>query len=265
MLAAQEELARAQLAAAMLDLARTEIAAPFDMRIASTNVELTQYVRQGEVLATGDGIDVGEVTAQIPVERMRHLVPTSFDPSRISIAELSRLPQQLGLSAVVRLYAGDFVATWPARFSRMSETVDPRTRTLGVIVAVDDPYRKAIPGVRPPLTRGMYVAVELRGVAKPDALVVPRASLHRSQDGGTVVYVAGADNRLERRRVEIGFTQADLATVTAGLGEGELVVLSDPVPAIDGMLLDPTSDDDALARLLLQAAGEDGADMSGAP
>ncbi len=263
-IAAQEELSRAQLAEARLDLARTEIAAPFDLRIAAVNVELAQFARQGEVLATADGIAVSEVAAQFPIERMRHLVPTGLDPSQLTAAELMQLPQQLGLEAVVRLHAGDFTATWPARFSRLSEAVDPRTRMVGVIVAVDEPLRKAVPGVRPPLTRGMYVAVELRGGAKPDTLVAPRAALHRGQDGGAIVYVAGADDRLERRQVEIGFSQADFVTVKAGLTVGERVVLSDPVPAIEGMLLLPTSDDDALARLLAQAIGAATIEMTGA-
>ena len=82
--------------------------------------------------------------------------------------------------------------------------------------------------------------------------MAPRAALHRGQDGGAIVYVAGADDRLERRRVEIGFSQADLVTVKAGLTVGERVVLSDPVPAIEGMLLLPTSDDYAFARLMSQ-------------
>jgi multidrug efflux pump subunit AcrA (membrane-fusion protein) len=108
------------------------------------------------------------------------------------------------------------------------------------------------------------VAVELRGGAKPDTLVVPRAALHRGQDGGAIVYVAGADDRLERRPVEIGFSQADFVTIKAGLSVGERVVLSDPVPAIEGMLLLPSSDDDALARLLAQATGTAAIEMTGA-
>jgi hypothetical protein len=82
--------------------------------------------------------------------------------------------------------------------------------------------------------------------------------VHRGADGGALLYLAGADDRLERRPVEIGFAQQDFVTITAGLSPGERVVLSDLVPAIDGMRLQPVEDDDAARRLELQATGMDG-------
>ena len=47
-----------------------------------------------------------------------------------------------GFSATVRLRSGNDVVEWPARFARVSDTVDPKTRTIGAIVAVDGAYAK---------------------------------------------------------------------------------------------------------------------------
>jgi multidrug efflux pump subunit AcrA (membrane-fusion protein) len=131
--------------------------------------------------------------------------------------------------------------------------VDPETRTIGVIVAVDEPYGKVRPGVRPPLVKNMFVEVEVRGRPKPKTLVVPRAALQ-----GGKIYVANGDDRLEIREVKIGFTQTNFATIETGLKEGERVVMTDLVPAIEGMLLVPVMDEAALNRLLAEAAGTTG-------
>ena len=135
---------------------------PFTGRINDVSVERGQYAAPGIQLAGADGIDVAEVAAQVPLDRLRPLVTGllgggSVEPDR-------GLPQldQLGLEAVVRLRTSTLSAEWPARFSRMGDSVDPKTRAIEVIVMVDKPYEKAVPGIRPPLTKGMFVEVELR-------------------------------------------------------------------------------------------------------
>jgi multidrug efflux pump subunit AcrA (membrane-fusion protein) len=42
-------------------------------------------------------------------------------------------------------------AVWEARVLRISEAIDATRQTLGIVVGVDNPYQKIIPGVRPPL------------------------------------------------------------------------------------------------------------------
>ncbi len=249
-LMAQRALYQAQLETARLDLRRTTIAAPFDCRIAEVNVEKTQYAAQGTVLVVADSIDVSEVVAQLPVGKLISLIPADAELPTRAEAMMERLPEILSLSAVVRLRGGTVDAQWKARFTRISDTIDPKTRTAGVIVAVDDPYRQTIPGVRPPLVKNMFVEVELSGKPRPGQVVVPRAALH-----GRQVYVVNAETRLERRDVEVAFLQTNFASVKSGLRAGEQVVISDLIPAIDGMLLDPVMDDDAARALIDEAEG----------
>ena len=149
---------------------------------------------------------------------------------------------QIGLQAKVRLL--EFDLEWRARVARMASTIDPETRTVGVIVEVDEPYRQAIPGVRPPLVKEMFVEVELIGPPRARSLVIPRAALHED-----VVYVVSTENRLQRRRVDVALVQPTFVTVSAGLTSGEHVIVSDLIPAIDGMLLAPSVDELAQARL----------------
>jgi len=119
-----------------------------------------------------------------------------------------------------------------------------------VYVAVDDPYLKVEGGVRPPLLKNMYAEVELRGQPRKPEVVVPRSAVHSG-----VVYVADKDDRLDFRAVESHSPQAGFVAVSAGIDEGERVVLSDVVPAIKGMKLEPVVDEEALGRLKAEALG----------
>ncbi len=249
LLQAKQSLYATQREEARLDLTRTEIRAPFDLRLSDTRVERTQFVRQGDTLAQGDGIATAEIEAQYPLSRIVPLISSHLDISSLSASELSELPGRFGLQASVHLRTGDVTAEWPAKVSRGSDAIDPRTRAFGVIVTVDEPIRNALPGRRPPLVKGMLVEVELTGEPRPDTFVLPSDALQQGDNGETLVYVAGADNRLQRRPVTIGFAQDDFVTVVDGVAAGERVILSDPIPAIDGMLLQVVEDAAAAARV----------------
>jgi hypothetical protein len=136
------------------------------------------------------------------------------------------------------------VAEWNAEFVRFSDTVDPETRTMGVVVAVDRPFDKVIPGYRPPISKGMFVKVVLSGRNQAQRLLVPRAAIREG-----AVYVADQSNRLRRRVVKTLFSQGDVSVIAEGLEPGERVVVSDLVPAVEGMLLQ-VQVDEVLSRSL---------------
>lgn len=253
MLDADLALAEAELREARLDLERTSIRLPFEARIAEVSVEETEFVNVGQVLAVADSIDVAEVTAQVPIDRMPPLVPAGIDLSGMTAEDLSTFPQRWGLTPEVRLASGNLSATWSARFDRISDTIDPQTRTVGIIVAVDQPYRQAIPGRRPPLAKNMYVEVEIRGRVQTGRIVVPRVAVHQRPDGPARVYLAADDDRLVIRPVELGPEQGDLVVVSSGLQENDRLVVSDLIPAVEGMLLAPTADPETAAWLRDQA------------
>ncbi|HXB56065.1 MAG TPA: efflux RND transporter periplasmic adaptor subunit [Vicinamibacteria bacterium] len=74
---------------------------------------------------------------------------------------------------------------------------------------------------------------------KPSALLVPRAALH--QEGqGRFVYVEHA-GRAERREISVGLVGLTDVEVTAGLTEGESVILSGDGPLFGGLRVTPRS------------------------
>jgi RND family efflux transporter MFP subunit len=253
-LSAQLQQREADLAAARLDLARAELRLPFDARISQVNVRRDQVATRGQVLVVADGMARAEVNAQIPMDRLRRLVPDAEEAIAITPEAVAERLEALGLEATVRLTAGDMAVEWSGRVARMSEIVDPNTRTVGVIIEVDRPYDRVVPGQVPPLVKSMFVEVELRGRATAPLAVIPRAALRANR-----VYVVGEDQRLEARVVEVAFVQGAVAVIASGLSGGEQVVVSDLVPAMEGMRLVPTHDDDLLLQVTREATGKDAA------
>lgn len=256
----EAQLARyqAQLQEGERDLERTTVRLPFDARLAEVNIEQAQPVQVGTLMVVADGIDVAEIEARAPIARLRPLVPRLAEHRPEGLPGID-LEQVFGWSA--KVYTQGFDSVWEAKVDRTSPTLDPKTRTLGVLVTVANPYKDAIPGIKPPLFNGLFVAVEISGRALADAVVVPRLALH---DGR--LYVAGADNRLQIRAVEVGLLQPDFVAIGSGLQAGERVVVSDLSPAIEGMLLEPVDDPQAVEALVQVAelgsrgvAADDGA------
>jgi len=248
---AQRALAEARLDQARLDLDNTRITTPFDLRVAQVNVADSQFASVGQVLAEGDSIAVAEIEAQFTFAELAPLMPQGSGDMVRRAASRGTVGEALDIRARVHLHSGGEIeqtVTWPARLVRISDTIDPETRTVGIIVAVDDSYATAEPGVRPPLVKNMFVEVELIGAPRPDSMVVPRLALH---DGKA--YVLDGEDRLVKKPVELAFVQQDLAVVAAGLDAGDRLVVSDLIPAVAGMLIDARPDQDERNRLIAAA------------
>lgn len=244
-------LKQAQLAQAQLDLKHTEIRAPYDCRLGAVSLDVDQFVGTGQSLFEASSIDLVEVEAQAPMREVRRLIhnPTGVAPAGELTSQ--RVRDIFNVRAIVEMASsGESSAKWSARFMRIRESLDPQTRSLSLVVGVDNPYGQIVPGVRPPLLQGTYCRVTLIGKPRPDQVVVPRHAIH-----GGHVYVLDEENRLRRRPVEIAFQQSEFAVIGSGLAGGETLVVADPAPAIEGMLVDPLMDDSLLKRLVADARG----------
>ena len=121
--------------------------------------------------------------------------------------------------------------------------------TLGMVVAVNKPYEGVIPGVRPPLLKGMYASVEF--LAQPrDLLVIPRKALHESR-----VYVVSKQNTLSIRPVQVSYSQGQLVVIKQGLKEGDKIITSDIVPVIEGIKLELIESDALQKEIAALALG----------
>ncbi len=233
-LAAQLDSARARRGQALLDIERAVIRAPFACRIAAVNVVRTQAVALGSVMIEADGIQVVEVEAHLPISHVRPLINRLSDEDFRSALTDPAFWSRFGLRPTVHLRGSGIDVSWDARFVRLRDVIDPKTRTIGIVVAVDKPYRQATPGIRPPLVKGMFVEVELRGKPREGRIVIPRSALHEGR-----VYLIDGESRLVTRPVKVDFAVGDELCLSEGLVAGDRIVLTDLIPALEGMLLAP--------------------------
>lgn len=239
---------KAYLEQAEIDLKRTIVKAPFDCRLSEVAIEKGQYLTAGQRLFEAHGTGVVEIEAKFRPEQMRNLLPPGKRRRLQPGLSMEKLQELFDLEVTVRVRSGEWRASWPARFVRIREVVDPRTRAINVVAAVDDPYDKIIPGIRPALVRGMYCEMELVAPAQPNRVVVPRGAVRNG-----LVFVVDSEGRMKSKPVSTAFAQEEFMVINEGLIGGETMVVSDPTPAIEGMKIEAVTDIGLQQRIIEQA------------
>lgn len=251
-LLAQRKSGESSVAERRLDVSKTDIRAPFNGRISKVNIEKNQFAPAGSILLEAESIDRAEIPVQLTPQEFFKLLPRNNTKAFEQVPDIETIRRAIGISAKVRLpLSQDQVIEWDGLFSRTGEAMDPATGTLTFFITVDNPYGGLIPGKRPPLTTNMYVQVELSGKPLEDRYLVPRSAVH-----GNTIYICTKENRLEIRPVIVEVAMADLAVIAQGVAANEQVILTDLVPAIQGMKLLSQMDTKKQAQLKFQATGE---------
>lgn len=254
-LEASAKATKAQIETAKLNIEYATISTPFDCVVPVANIQVGQVVSQGEQLFEANGIAVAEIDAQLTYS----MALTLLTPEMTALIEedirlSNRIEQEQWdelLTVKVRQYSGASVFEWPGSIVGTTQLADAQTRTLGFVIEVEEPFKNAVPGVRPPLVEGTYCEVEVRSNPLRQQVIVPRSAV---RDG--VVHVLDGEERLRRRKVEVAFTQDGFSVVSDGLAPNDRVVISDPTPAIEGQLVAPVLDEDVEARLDAGARAE---------
>ena len=234
---AQISQSRSQVNQSKDTLGRTEVRLPFDARIGSVFVEKGEFITAGGVLFEASGTQAVEITAQLPTRQFRPLLSSGLGTAEVNFtspANFSAIVSKMKLEAKVSLVGDDENSPhWNGELVRISESIDPTRDTIGLVVAVNNPYSGVIPGKRPPLLKGMYTAIEFLAPLQ-NALVIPRKAIHQGR-----VYLVGKDNQLTIRPIELRYTQGELAIIKSGIKVGEQLIISDVIPVIEGLPLAP--------------------------
>ena len=220
--AAQRE-AKARLARAERDLARTRLTAPYDGRVRAERIDVGQFVNRGESIATLYSIDYAEVRLPVRDVDLAHL------PLSLSRTDGGTPMPQVILRAE---FAGAEHA-WDAEVVRTEGELDPRTRMVNVIAQVPAPYDPA--GNSPPLTVGLFVEAEIFGNWVENVIVVPRTALQEDNR----LYIVSEDGRLSFRDVAVLRATGESAYVQGDVETGELICLSALANAMEGQRVHP--------------------------
>lgn len=148
----------------------------------------------------------------------------------------------IGIHAEVTIRSGDMTMTFPGRPLRFTSALDEQTRTLGIIVRVDNPDGTSgdSPEFASQIRIGSYCEVTLVADQPTQTFSVPRTSVDED-----AVFVVDSSNRLHRRPIKIAFTLSDVIAVSDGLVDGELVVVNPSAIMMEGELVEPIRDDTA--------------------
>ena len=233
LLPSQKKLQQSKITQAQRDLDNTTIKAPFNLRVSSLDIQADQFISKGQHLFSGDSIDHVEIVAQISVSSLKNLFAGQSSINLDINTVAGGLAELTGFKPTVMMDIGNTeAAQWEARFVRFTDKVDSETRTLGLVVAVDNPLKKVIPGKRPPLSKGMLVEVSVAGKPQPDRLVIPRSTIRNGK-----VYLFDDDSRLQITPIHLLYEQDNQAVVDKGIQAGDRLVLSDVIPAVEGIRL----------------------------
>ena len=220
------DIAQAQIARTRAIIAKKTIRAPFRARVGIADVHPGQYLDEGTLLTTLQG--VGEAV-------------------HVDFTVAQQVATGLRDGETVDVFAAGEAPPIRANIVALDARVDPTTRNAVVRARVDD--------VRHMLAPGASVRVRVPVGLSRKAVAIPVSAL-RKGPGGDQVFVIAPDqdqkSRAHVRQVESGTMVGDQVVIHAGLDVGETIAASGSFKLREGVLVaiapEPSSQKQAQAQ-----------------
>lgn len=193
---AESEVALAQVRRVQALIARKTLRAPFRARIGITDLDVGQYIAEGQLLTTLQGVD-------------EHCFVDFRVPQAMSL--------ELRPGGEVTLSPRD-PAPLRARIVAMDSLVEASSRSVMVRARASGSNGRLVPGAA--------VTVQLPASATRDAVIIPPSAVRRGPDGDFVFVVRrepDGELRAQQRRVVVEAVEDDSAIIVQGLAAGERV------------------------------------------
>ena len=186
-------------------------------------------IRGGKPVSTPEGI-IRSPMAGTVVERL--ITPGQLlqagATACFTVANLSRvwvMARLFGsdLSAIsvgdpAEVVTGVDAHNFPGTVDKISALVDPDTRAVTVRVVVDNPQHA--------LRKQMYVRVLIHSRNETTGVLIPISAVLRDDENLPLVYVAQPDGSFARRHITLGSRVAAQYEATAGLRDGDQIVVA---------------------------------------
>lgn len=203
--------AEARVKRAEVDLERTRIFSPYAGRVMEQHVDIGQFVSQGSVLAKIFATDYVEVRLPLTDRQLAFIdLPENYRGETI---------KQAGPKVNLLADLGGKKYSWQGHIVRTDGSIDTRSRQLFVIAQVDDPYLRDDSG-RPPLKIGQFVRAQIIGQELKDVYVIPRSVLVGTDN----VLIADQDKKIQQRKLEIIWQDAENIVIRSGLNRGDRII-----------------------------------------
>ena len=216
---AEADTAAAKVGTAEAELVQARIALEYTtLRAPRTGVILAKYKEVGEIATPGGFSGSGDLIRMANLDDLRGQVD-------VTEAELAKI--RIGQRAEVvpdaypdRRYGAHVVKLYPQ--------VDRQKGTLRIEVQIEHPDDQLWPDMSARIT----FLEPMAGAPGAPGVLVPRSAVRTSAQGPYAWVIR--DGHVKRTAITTGPTFADQIQVTAGLAEGERVVIGDPPPLEDG-------------------------------
>jgi RND family efflux transporter MFP subunit len=227
--AAEVDVAKQQQAAvdvkqAELNLSYTEVKAPFDGIVTARQVAMGQLVGAGGATTLATIVQLDPIYVNFNISEQDVLRIRAEMAKRGKTAQdLKKLPVEVGLQSE---------EGYPHKgtLDYAAPQITAATGTLAV--------RAVLPNEARPLLPGYFVRVRVPLGEQPDMLLVPDRAIGANQSGRYVL-VAGEDDVVEQRNIEIGQLVDELRVVTSGVNADDRVVVSGLQAAVPGQKIEP--------------------------
>ncbi len=218
----------ADLHKAELDLARTQISAPFKGRVDVKRSDIGQYVSLGTNMADLYSTETAEIFLPLTDKQL----------SKIDLQSTYRKQEAADNPLMVTLSAnvGGKLHTWQGQIVRTAGAIDQTNRVLNVIVEVKNPYNVKQDGA--PLLNGTFVKAEIPGVQINDVTSIPRSALRNQSE----VVIVDDNNKMWSRPVEV-MHAAGQNVLVRGIPANAQVVISPLDILIEGTEVTVQEDD----------------------
>jgi RND family efflux transporter MFP subunit len=203
------EAAESSLEKARLNLERTRVHVPFDAIVLERRVNIGSQASPQDALARLAGTESYWVQVSIPVDRLGWVNIPGSTARVISNSGAVR-------EGTVIMLLGD---------------LEEKGRMARLLVEVGDPLCRLPENAgKKPLLIGEYVRVEISGRRLEQVYTIPRYALRENSS----LWLT-KDEKLDIRKVDILWRDADQVIVRDGLADGERLIISDLTTPVQGM------------------------------
>lgn len=199
----------AQVKSAEVDLSYTRIIAPISGRIGRSEIATGDLISPDTGLLTSL-VSIDPINATFQVSEAIYL--RSEEGRRQSSGGSQDIPDltvRLELSNREIYPQSGYIDYIANRINESTGTIEARA---------------VIPNAKGILRPGQYVKVMLAVPYNIDTLMMPQAAVQADQQG-SFVFSVGADNKVQRRNVELGARVGDLVVVKQGVEKGDKVIV----------------------------------------
>lgn len=244
----KKKRAEVKLARAERDLKDTVFYAPYDIRINQSDVELHQFITQGQLLFSADNVASSDVEARFPIQEFKKVYEANITPNErlqdLRDLTFSGIKTELSLVGIENI-------TWDAKLIRIANGLEPNTRSVRAVVQIENPYQNIKLPNRPAIQPNMYVRVKLSASSLHSYIAVPATIISNNQ-----VLVLDEQNKVARRSVDVRYYQEGLAIISSGLKDGEKIIVDDIPFIANGATVETERDKDLEHRIARMSKGD---------